>query len=252
MTGCRSPPELVGAMAKRGQPVGSEVTDRWREAIEHWSCWVDAVTRGPELKWLGGEVASYGQLFFRIEDWDQAGSSRICWSTIWFREIKVKFHFQIRHWTETFLNLDFHFILNHLAQDMKTTVFEYQKDFFQLETAGFLDVSLMLLEVPGLCLLFTSRRSPTISGPILSCWLQRRGADVPLIVSWHHAAVLHVARRLWSPIPAHGAENDELMPKSWKKLEKGADSQGFHGKDRKSRGFGTHVFFLGGLVMNWF
>ena len=58
------------------------------------------------------------------------GSSRICWSTIWFGEIKVKFHFQIRHWTETFLNLDFHFILNHLAQDMKTIVFEDQKDFF--------------------------------------------------------------------------------------------------------------------------
>lgn len=87
---------------------------------------------------------------------------------------------------------------------------------------------------PGLGLLFTSRRSPAISGPILSCRLQRRCADVSDVVSWHHAAVLYVAGCLWGPIPTHGAETDELKLD----IEQDGESQdekGGLGADKNSR-----------------
>jgi len=99
--------------------------------------------------------------------------------------------------------------------------------FFSFVPTGF---SCCFSMFPGLRLLFTSRRSPAISGPILSCRLQRRCADVSVVVSWHHAAVLHVAGCLWGPIPTHGAETDELkldIVGRWKRMKKaeGADSQ---------------------------
>ena len=101
---------------------------------------------------------------------------------------------------------------------------------------------------PGLGLLFTSRRSPAISGPILSCRLQRRCADVSVVVSWHHAAVLHVAGCLWGPIPTHGAETDELKLdivgrwKGWKRRK-----EPIHSRETQERMFNGFYMFLHAL-----
>ena len=114
--------------------------------------------------------------------------------------------------------------------------------FFSFVPTGF---SCCFSMFPGLRLLFTSRRSPAISGPILSCRLQRRCADVSVVVSWHHAAFLHVAGCLW------GSHTNSWRGNWWaevghswtvKKDEKGGRSRFTAGKHRKSHGF-RRMFF---------